>query len=111
MLAGETLDRWIGQGKIPSGNGHPVLYVLYYSDWLNPHPKLDVEPLRTHLQEVTFSSREYFLFNRSNYVQRGSPFPDGVPPEFVIEHRGLVQAWVFRGDKLKPAFANRPLLP
>jgi hypothetical protein len=102
MLGGELLAQWVRTGRIPA-TPRPVLYVAYYAPWLNPSSAVEVKSLTEHAREIRYADNEYFLVNRSTYVQNARAFPAGVPPEDVISFRGYVQAWIFRGDKLKAA--------
>jgi hypothetical protein len=103
MLCANMLQRQIADGRIEISGQPVVLYVAYFCDWLNPSPRLDVRPLAEHMAELQYSPTEYYLLNRSAVVQRMWAFPDNTTPEFVLSYRGYVQAWVFRGDKLRAA--------
>ncbi len=102
MLGGELLSRWVREGRVPAAPP-PTLYVAYYAAWLNPSSNVMVKPLGKNIRAIRYEADEYFLVNRSAYVQNARTFPRDVQPEAVIDFRGYVQAWIFRGDRLKAA--------
>jgi hypothetical protein len=103
MICGQMLQQRISTSSAPAGRQAPVLYVANCCDWLTPHPALEVRPLVWYIDRLKYDDTEYYLLNRSCIVQRNWLFPQRAAPEFVLSYRGFVQAWVFRGDKLRAA--------
>jgi hypothetical protein len=53
--------------------------------------------------DFQYTAQDYYILNRASIVQQAWKFPTAVPPDFVVEFRGFVEAWVFRGDRLQAA--------
>lgn len=71
--------------------------------WLDADRLLSVFEHEGDLPYARYSASDYFLVNRTCFVTRCASFPVGVQPEATLDFRGYVQAWVYRGDRLRDA--------
>lgn len=73
--------------------------------WLEEGQPIEVIEYQRDLPETVYTADTYFVVNRLCFVTQAQcgEFPAGVWPEATLDFRGYVQAWVFRGDRLKEA--------
>jgi hypothetical protein len=49
-----------------------------------------------------FTHSDYYIINRISVMAERTTMIDGIEPLFTLSYRGFVQAWIYRGDQLKP---------
>jgi hypothetical protein len=102
MLAGKRLEAECLQSSDGLLDGVAcsdiTLHSIYQGGWIVAQAPIKSKLCCTPGQQP-LSNADYYLINRASVVF-GFPFPYGIEPDFVVDFRGFVQAWVFRGDHL-----------
>ncbi len=115
MIAGKKIEKICFRKK---ENCNDIrLYYCLVGEWLDAKIPVKIFPVRH--DDLRFTENDYYIVDRSAFMygakehlkfetvqpckrgKNGLNF-DVVPSEFTISYRGLVQAWIFRGDQLKP---------
>lgn len=109
MLAGQQLERQCMDSQPVGANTGTApcdsltLYTVFTGEWLGDHQIVTIPFFKVDGKELPYTEMDYYVINRLSVVLGLARLPEGVEPEFVISYRGYVQAWVFRGDRLKEA--------
>ncbi len=115
MIAGKKIEQICSSKEINCDDIR--LYYILPGDWLDA--KIPVKIFSVIRDDLRFTENDYYVINRSVFMYGGKEYLkfetvqpckgeknclnfDVVPPELTISYRGLIQAWIFRGDQLRP---------
>ncbi|MDM8523477.1 hypothetical protein QUF80_08910 [Desulfococcaceae bacterium HSG8] len=116
MMAGKKIEELCLQEKIACEDIR--LYYLYPGQWLDA--EIPIKLFSVVFYESRLTKNDYYVINRAGVIYGGVKYVDFevaragkydrasglnfevVPPEFTISFRGYTQAWIFRGDQLRP---------
>ncbi|MCB8819912.1 hypothetical protein [Microvirga rosea] len=73
----------------------------YHGRWLPGSKDIKIEATFQVGQDGKMTANDYYVASRLGLLQL-SNIPQ-IPPDFVVSYRGFVQAWAWRGDRLKAA--------
>ena len=94
FLAGKKIETML---KKPIKN-EINLYTFYPGRWINMPKDFNAR----YFPDVEFTHSDYYIINRQSVTAERTTMIDGIEPLFTLSYRGFVQAWVYRGDQLRP---------
>jgi hypothetical protein len=98
MIAGRHLQKMARSGKLPSASFR--LFTIHPGEWLQPDPAIQTYSVKT-APYLSFTDNDYYVLNRAALMIGGFDFLTGKKPIWTIEHRGVAQAWVYRGSDIR----------
>jgi hypothetical protein len=96
FLAGKKIETMI---KKPI-KGEINLYRFYPGEWIDMPKGFYAQYNFPNIGGFTHS--DYYIINRISVMAERTTMIDGIEPLFTLSYRGFVQAWIYRGDQLKP---------
>lgn len=102
MLGGKKLEQACLTEKLAVARencGYITLYLLPNGLWLPGPQSIHLKPWPRRGSQFNATDTDFYLFSRLRLIQSKRPMPD-IEPDFVVEHRGYVLGWIFRGDRL-----------
>jgi hypothetical protein len=101
FLAGSKIDAILSNNEKASDKR---IHGSYYGKWINAplyaKQKVHYTEYDMFLRTGNLTDSDYMIFTRAPIAQRWATLPQDITPFFTIEHRGITQVWIFRGDQL-----------
>jgi hypothetical protein len=98
MIAGRWLRHQARSGHLPSGSFR--LFAAEQGEWLQEDP-LIVTYTISSAPYLSFTENYYYVINRAAVLLGILGFLKDKKPIWTLEHRGVAQAWLYRGSDLE----------
>lgn len=98
MVAGRWLRQKARAGELPSKSFR--LFTAEQGRWLQQDPSY-ASFIISSAPQLSFTENDYYLVNRAAIMAIDFDFLRAEKPVWVLEYRGVPEAWLYRGSDLK----------
>ena len=98
MIAGRWLRHQARSGQLPSRSFR--LFAAEQGEWLQEDPSIVTYTISS-APYLSFTENDYYVINRAAVMLGILGFLKDQKPIWTLEHRGVSQAWLYRGSDLE----------